>query len=673
MTDRTDTKLDEMRQRYERASEACRDLYDMASEDEKFVTVPGAQWDTKLKARRGDRPMYEFPKLAGHVRQVINEMRQARPQGKVRGTEESDKGLAELMQGICRNIESVSNAEQAYDIAFEKAVKGGFGVWRICTDYARDEDFELDIFIEAARNPRAVKFDPAARKIDKRDAQFAFVEELIPRTEFQRKYPDASLVDFDADGSGDLVAWREAGMIRIAEYWYKEPKKRRLLALSDGRVLLADQIAKEAGIEEGQVDGLLLQMQVQVEREREVDGHIVRMRLTNGHQWLTEPYDFPSKFIPLVPVYGNIEDIDGDDYWQGMVRSNKDMQRLHNVHRTAVVEAVAKSPKAPFITKLKWIKGMERFWKNANSEDYPYLPVNDEAEAMPQRATQAEVPVALMQLAQLDNEDIKAGTGQFNASIGATSNETSGKAINARKQQGAVATFNYIDNLAYSIKYTYEILTDMVPQVYDTPRVVRVLGPDGGEKWKSLYQEVLDPATGQVVVLNDIRKGKYDITMTVGPSFATQRMEAVDAFTQMLGQMGPGLPPAIAALMAYMAVKNMDLPGGEDVDAAFRKMLVAQGVMEPKEGDQPPPPPQPNPKDITDAKKSDAQAQLYGAQAQGQELENIETEQRLQAQQILMGLPPPMQPPPAEMPMPDQMQPPQGGFSLPETTGGMPA
>lgn len=687
MADRTDTTLDEMRRRYTTASDACATLYDMAAEDERFVTVPGEQWDSRLKARRAGRPMFEFPKLAAHVRQVENEMRQGRPQGKVRGTKDSDRGLAELMQGICRNIEAVSNAEQAYDIAYQKAVKGGMGVWRIVTDYASDDDFELDIFIKPVRNPRSVKFDPAAREIDRRDGHFTFVEELIPRDQYQREHPDADLTDFDADGSQDMSRWREAGLIRRAEYWYKDPVKERLLALSDGRVLRANELAKQLRIKLEEIDPFLQQQGIVIVRERPIDTHVVRMRLTNGHQWLSEPYDFPSKFIPVVPVFGNIEDIDGEDYWQGMVRSNKDQQRLHNVHRTAIVEAVAKAPKAPFILKRSWIKGNENQWKHANSEDYPYLVVSDEATEMPKRAAQADLPVALLQLAGLDNEDIKANTGLHNASLGAQSNETSGRGILARQQQGATATYNYSDNLSYAIRYSYEILVDMIPRVMDTPRVVRILGPDGGEKFKQLYQEVTDPATGQTVVLNDVRKGKYSIETTIGPSFATQRMEAVEAFTQMLGQMGSGLPPQIGALMAYMAVKNMDLPGVEELDAAFRKILVAQGVVQPKDGEEPPAPAQPDPKLMADAQKIIAQAQLYGAQAEGQQLENMTVAQQLQLQQLLPqilaqlqgGMPPDAaQPPPMDatgmqLPAPDPTQPPQGGFSLPVPTGGIPA
>lgn len=664
-----DDALAEMLKRRDLASEACVELYDKARDDVRFVTVPGAQWDEKLKARRGDRPTYEFPKLASHVRQVVNEMRQNRPQGKVRGTEEGDAGLAEIMQGLCRNIESVSNADQAYDIGYDFAVKGGFGAWRICTDYLNDEDFEQDIFIEPIRNPFAVKFDPAAIEIDRSDAGFAFVEELVSKDDFERRWPNASLQDWE--DNNDCVTWREKNQVLIAEYWYKDPIKVEMWALSNGAVVSVEELEKRAK-DQGQptdaptLEALLAAEGIAVTKRREVESHVVKMRITNGNEWLTEPYEFPSKYIPIIPCWGNITSIDGQDYWFGMVRPSKDQQRLHNVHRTAAIEAVAKAPKAPFIVKQSWIKGLERFWRNANAEDYPYLPVADSADMMPQRAAQAEIPAALLQLSALDNEDIKANTGIYDASLGARSNETSGRGILARQQQGATATFNYIDNLAYAIRYTYKILVDMIPRVYDTPRVVRVLGPDGGEKWKQLYQQVTDPQTGDTVTLNDLSKGKYDVTITVGPSFATQRMEAVDAFTTLLGQMGPGLPPPIASLMAYSAIKNMDLPGMDDVDSAFRQILVSGGVLKPKDGEQAPEPQQPDPKMMADAKKADAdatksqaQAQLYGEQAIGQAIENA-------AGMALLG--------PTPQPQPMQMnQPPPGGFFVPEQTGGFPA
>lgn len=594
-------QLSEMLDRYRRADDCARDLYDHAREDIRFVTIPGAQWDEKLKSRRGDRATYEFPKLQGHVRQVVNSMRQTRPQGKVRGVEESDTGLAEIMNGLCRNILDVSNADLAHDIAFEKAVQGGMGWWRIRTRYDDDDSFDQCIYVEPIRNPFAVKIDPAANAIDKRDALFAFVEEWMPDTEFERQYPKAKKQDFDGDQ--DAKHWQDAHKTRVAEYWYKKPVKRTLLALSTGQTVWQD----ETDVAGFQAAG------IQIVKTRLVDSHKVCMRLTNGAEWLTEEQEFPCKFIPLVPCWGQIDLVDDEEYWQGLVRQSKDQQRLHNVHRTAVVEAVAKAPKAPFIAKLKWIKGLESMWNRANEADFPVLPVNDEADGMPQRAAQAEIPTALIQLAQLDNDDIKAATGIFDPSLGSQSQETSGVAIARRQSQSAVSTFNYIDNLSYAIRFEYEILIDMIPRVYDTPRVVRILGTDGGEEWKQLYQTVTDPTTGQQSIVNDISKGKYDITVTVGPSYPTQRMEAVQAFSQLVGQLGPSFPP-LAMLLAYEVVKNLDLPGNEEVLAAVRQILVSQGLLKPQDGEQPPQQ-GPNPMQQAQMQKLAAETALRAAQA----------------------------------------------------------
>ncbi len=601
MADEND-KLAEMRKRYARASEAVTTLYDKASEDIKFVTKPGAQWDDKTRAARGNRPCYEFPKLKGQVLQVINSQREARPQGKVRGVEESDQGLAEIMQGLCRNIESVSNADMAYDIAFDASVKGGFGAWRVTTDYRSQDDFDLEIIVKPIYNQFSVKFDSAAVERDRRDAEWAFVEETMPEDAFKRRFPEADLASFDDDK--ECQDWRDAGKIRVAEYWWKEPVTRELLALSNGDVVDGEEVDEETLSAAG----------ISVLRRRTIESHKVMSVLTNGHEFLNDPTEFPSKFIPIIPVWGEITNIDGEDYWQGMVRPAKDQQRLHNTHRTAVVEAVAKTSKAPYILKMKWIKGLESFWKRANAEDYPYLPVSDEADELPKRSPPPDIPAALIQLANMDSDDIKAATGIYDASLGARGNETSGVAIGQRKQQGAVATFHYQDNLSYAMRYQYEIFIDMIPRVYDTPRVVRILGEDGGAKWKQLYQEVIDPETGETHVLNDISKGKYDVTITTGPSYATQRVEAVDTFAQLAGQIGSSFP-AIGPLLAYQVVQNLDLPGSEEVATALRKQLVAQGLMEPKEGEQPPAPPQPDPRLMATVQKILADAERAKADA----------------------------------------------------------
>ena len=641
MADNNSDALAEMRERYDRAREYWDPVFDRAREDIKFVAVPGNQWPEDLRTRRGkNRHCYEFPKLRGQVQQIINEQKQTRPNIRIRGAEESDRGLADIMRGIIYNIASVSNADNARDIAYENAVRGGIGFYRVTTDYANQDDFNLDIQIRPIRNFCGAYCDPAAVEIDRRDALFWFVPESIPESEFERKYPGASLTDFYADVT--CHSWRDAGRVMVAEYWYKKPYKKTILQLRNGEVV-------------EDKDGIREQLAAEIIRERVIDCHKVYSVLTNGHEFLTEPVEFPCKHIPIIPVFGNIDCIDGEDEISGAVRFAKDAQRLHNVHRTAMIEAIAKAPKAPFVARRGDIGQFKSMWDNANSEDYPVLYVEDKAQIMPQRTSQAEVPVALIQAAQIDNEDMKAATGVPDAAMGLRSNEASGAAQRERKLQSATATYNYLDNLLKAMKFEAEILLELIPNIYDTPRVVRTLGPDGGEKWTQLYRQVVDPETGQEITLNDIGKGKYDAVIDIGPTYATQRMEAAEMYANMAGQLGSAMPP-LTAFLAYMVAKNTDAPEMEEADAVMRKILMNAGVpLEPKDGDQPPPQPQPNPKDIASAEKDKAQAAKYQADTEAQQLANMENAARIGMQFGELGFEP--------MPMDPPQQ--QGGFGMP--------
>lgn len=618
---KTADKLAEMRKRYDRAREYWDPIFDECRDDIRFVKVPGNHATEELKRRRKGRHLYEFPKLRGQLMQVVNEQRQSRPSAKVRGVEESDRGLAQIMQGILYNIDSVSNAELARDIAFDAAVHGGFGVYRVTTDYVRQDDFDLDIQVKPIRNPFGAYCDPAASELDRRDALFWFVPESMPEEQFSAEYPNASLTDFY--DNPDCGEWRDAGKVTVAEYWYKERSEYEVFALSTGEIVKSTEMTEEQAIALG----------LQIVRRKSVVGHKVMQCLTNGHEFLTEPVEFPCRFIPIIPVFGNIDFIDGEDVITGAVRFAKDQQRLHNVHRTAMIEAMAKAPKAPFVGPAKAFEGYEHFWQNANAEDYAFLPYNDQAQTPPQRTQQAEVPVALIQAAQIDNEDMKAATGVSDAAMGMRSNESSGAAQRERKMQSATATYNYIDNLIRAIRFETEIKLDMIPRVYDKSRVVRTLGPDGGEKWVQLYREVQDPTTGATVILNDISKGKYDFTVSSGPSYATQRMEAAEMYANMAGQVGAAMPE-LTALLAYLVVKNTDSPDAEEVDNIIRRTLVNKGLIEPKEGDQPPPQQQPNPKDMASAKKMEAETE-------GIQIDNFAKAGQIGLEMGQMGMAPP--------------------------------
>ena len=263
---------------------------------------------------------------------------------------------------------------------------------------------------------------------------------------------------------------------------------------------------------------------------------------------------------------------------------------------------------------------------------------------------------------QLSADDIKGVTGIYDASLGARSNETSGRAIMARKQEGDVANYDYQDNVARAILYTGIIINDLIPHIYDTERQARILGEDGTIDYVTINQPVWNEAEQRWATVNDIRIGKYDITISTGPSYTTQRMETLDAMMQLAQSQGP-----MAMLAQYGVLKNMDTPGMDDVREGMRKLLVGQGLLEPSQEDPPPTPPEPNPKDVADAEKNASQAALNAARAEGQQLRNQQAATEWGLQMGAMGVPIPM----------DQMQPnqpPQGGFFMPDGTapGGIP-
>lgn len=561
--------MKDMRDRYERAVEAEREQRDLALDDIKFVTIPGNQWDEKQRKARRGRPCYEFPILRSHWRQVVNDQKKARPGIKVRAVEDGDAKGAELRQGIIRNIESVSNAERAYDGAFELMTASGFGAWRVVTEYSEDDGWEQDIRIKPIADPlSSVWHDPDAKAPDLRDAKYWFVEENMPRAEFKARWPKAELSDFESSANKGTHDWFRKDTVRVAEYHEMVPVTKTLLLLSDGRSIDKAEVTPEMA-QQFMGEG------VTVDRERTVKAHKPVVSIVSGAEVLEGPTDTVFSRIPIVACYANRHFIDGRWVWAGMVRFSRDPQKLLNYNLTTGQEVLAKQHKATPILTPKMLEGdgVKALWDASNSIDAPYLPITPDPvmPGGPYYLTPPPLHAAFIQMGQMATDMLKASDGIFDASVGARSNETSGKAIMARQAQGDTATFDYQDALSFAIQCTGEIVLSALPKVYDTPRAMRVLGKDGAEDWVKLYESVQNPETGREEVINDLSAGKYDVTVSTGPAYDTQRMEFVDMLTQ-LGQTNP----AIAAGVPDLIVGSLDFPKAEEAAERLKLMLPPQ-------------------------------------------------------------------------------------------------
>jgi hypothetical protein len=567
-------KLIEIRERYKKAVDADRENRQDAMDDMKFVYEPGEQWEDNVRTERGNRPMYEFNKVRVSVKRVVNDMRANRPQGKVRGVEEGDKKTAEIYEGLIRNIWNTSDGDTVIDQAAEYQVAGGMGAWRVTVDYASPDAWEQDIRIEPIRNPFLLYADPASQDYLKRDARYWFLTSKMPRNEFEARWPKAAKADFDDEVQfDDEDTWDDGERVRVVEYWYKEPVKQTIVLLSDGRTVNADELEQHAE--------QLMQAGVQVIKSREVMAHKIRMCIASGDAILEEA-EWAGTEFPFVLVYGENLLIDGENRWFGLTRYAKDPQRAYNYTRTYAIETIARAPQAKFWATPTQAKGLTDQWAEAHKKNWPFLLSNPDPQqpGFPQPMNYADVPPAVVNEMQFSSEDIKAVTGIFDASLGARSNEQTGVAIRARQAQGEIAVYNFMDNLSKGIRRTWEILIDLIPKVYDTPRIMRVLGTDGAENYVELNKP--DPVTG--AVLNDITHGKYDVTVTVGPSFSTQRQEAAEVYMAMAQA-----NPAIMQIAGDLIFKSLDLPYADKIADRLKAMLPPQLQQLEAQGSEVPP------------------------------------------------------------------------------------
>jgi len=556
--------MKEMRDRYDRAVEAEIENRRLAISDFKFVAVPGNQWDDAQKKARKNRPCYEIPILRSNWRQVVNDQKKARPGIKVRPVENGDAKGAELRQGLLRNIESRSNAERAYDSAFELLTATGFGAWRVKTAYSTEDAWDQDLVIESIVDPlNSVWVDPDAKSPDSRDAMFGFIEDTMSREAFKDKYPDADCVSFESSAQRGMGAWFSDKNVRVVEYLRKKPIKKTLVLLSDGRSIDANEITAELAAQ-------LQQQGITVKKQREFDTYKVVSSICSGVEEIDGPHDVVFDRLPIITVYANRHFIEGKWYWCGMTRPARDPQKLANYNITTGQEALAKQHKALPIVTAKMLEGdgVKKMWDASNSVDIPYLPITPD-HAMPGGPYFLQPPsvhASFVQMGQMSIDMVKMATGIYDASLGARSNETSGKAITARQNEGDTATFDYQDALNFGIQSTGEILLPAFPKVYDTQRAMRVLGKDGSEKMVNLYEEAPDGSKA-----NDLSIGKYDVSISVGPNYDTMRMEFVDALTQ-LGQGNPMVQQATADLV----MKASDFPGADEAAERLKMLLPPQ-------------------------------------------------------------------------------------------------
>jgi hypothetical protein len=521
-----------------------------ALNDIKFAA--GDQWPVEIQNSRNleSRPCLTINKIDAYIRQVTNQQRMQRPRIKVHPVNNlADYKIAQIIEGITRHIEVNSNADTAYDTAFDYAVRMGWGYWRVNTKYVSEDSFDQEIFIDTIDNPFTVYFDPNSILPDGSDAERCLITTVMDKKIFREYYPGADDgANFQQRSAGDDTAeWITKEDIRVAEFFYVERERAKLYLLSDGTSGFADSDNFFARVE---ASGLT------VVDERDSFRKVVKWMKCTSLEILEEK-TMAGKYIPVVPCYGAQVIIDDKRKKYGLVRFAKDPQRMYNFWRTSMTESVALAPKAKWLLAEGQDEGHENEWAQANIKSSPVLrykqkDIEGVPAPAPVRLQPEPPPMGIMEAAGAISADLQMVLGVLDPNQ-LPSGNISGKALQGQQNQVDLSNFHYYDNLTRSIRHTGKIILDLIPKIYDTQRVMRIIGSDGQPDMTTINEQ---NEIGEV--LNDVTVGEYDVVMDTGPGFQTKRQQAVESMMPLMTG-----NPELFNVAGDLVFRNMDFPGAD--------------------------------------------------------------------------------------------------------------
>lgn len=586
-----ETILEQFRIRADEAVSAWAPIHEDAMLNVRMQS--GDQWDEAAKTDRQDpncpRPMLTLNQLPKYVRRVLGDAKQNRISIKVRPIEPDrgprvsnvagtkDYSAAELREGIISNIEYTSKAERAYDTGLEHAVTGGFGWLRVIKRYSTPDGFQQELAIRAVRNRYSVMMDPSAMFADEPDmasAQYALVSQWMRADDLKKRYGKDVRDDapFDTGRTIHPEWWTSGDRRRIAEYFWRETESTSYLLLSDQRVIETPPRKSEA-----ELAAWLDQNQLQVVRERKGEKTVVRWALSTFSQIIDGPYVWDGGYIPIIPVLGPEMQVGDRMIYAALTRDSLDAQRMHNYWWTSATEIVAAAPKAPWVAEASSVGPYIKDYRTSMRRPIPVLLYDGSENVHPPRreplggGSGAEIALALNA-----NDAIKSTIGIFDASLGARSNETSGRAIDARAAEADTGTFAWHDAIAKAVERVGVILLDLIPHVMDTQQVARLRFPEDSEDEVVINQLISTPDGGTIKV-GDLASPRCDAVVKTGPSFATRRAEAAAAMMEFI-KINPAAAPAVGDLVAAAS----DWPQADSFTKRLRKM-VPRELLEPSE------------------------------------------------------------------------------------------
>lgn len=568
----SDQKHSEMIGRLREAQEAEYDNRQMVREADHFLNKRDGQWEPEIINRFGNKPRYTFDESNPIVDDIMGEMSAAEFNVRVSPSgSEASRDTAQIFEGIIRTIENISNARHIYDASARIMVGTGIDGWRVVQAYRDDNSFQQDLLIKKIPDfQNSVWFDPGSVDQTMEDSEETWVLTSLTKREYDSMFPEGSGNSVQSDMTSQVYSYKKPNEIVVGEYLYRVRKKRQLALMSDGSVFVIDDDFKKV-IDEMAGKG------VRVVRTREREYHEVYQKIFDGSDWLRESSKTVFSYIPIIPVYGNFRISESKVIYRGIVESIRDAQRVINYAESRKIEETALSPRGKiWMTKDQAQSPDVRQTLrtlNTNMDPVQFYDFAD-GQGVPQYMGSPTANPALSDTSISAQNHIQRTSGTFDEARGAAPAHRSGEAVNLLQKKSDNPKRKWFTSMEIAIQHTGKILVDAIPKVYDTQQQMILTGRDGTQDKITIRQRIRDSQSGQIVELNDLSKGTYDVVCSSGPAFQSRQQETVTAINEMAA-----LDPSILQIGADILLNNITAPGIDKIAERKRLQMVMSGVI----------------------------------------------------------------------------------------------
>lgn len=576
---------------FQRIQDAVYDERRQCLKDRRFYSIAGGQWEGNLGEQFKNKPKFEMNKIHLSIIRIISEWRNNRiTVDFVDKFEQDDEKLADTLDGLYRATEKDSCADESYDNGFEEAVGGGFGAWRLRTEYEDEYDDENElqkISIEPIYDAdNTVFFDLGAKRQDKSDAKRAYILIPITLTDFEERYPNKkSLASWDKSIHQVEFDWVKGEDSYLCEHYRIEEQSETIFIYE-----YSDKTEKryrESDFENDKdLKSLLRATGAKKVREKKIRIKKVHKYIMSALEIVEDCGYIAGSEIPIVPVYGKRWVVDGIERQMGHVRLAKDAQRLKNMLISKLGEISALSSVEKPIVTPQQINNHKNMWETDNIKNYPYLLLNGlkDKDGNLQPVGQLAytkppvIPPALAALLQITEQDMKDLLGNQEKGEEIKSN-ISGKVVELIQDKLDMQVYIYLSNMAKGIKRSGEIWLGMAKEIYvEDNREIKAIGRDDKALKATINRPIM--IEGEQKRENDIANAKYDIAVSVGPSSRSKRASTVRDLTAMMQVVQD---PETLQVLSFMAIMNMEGEGIDETREFYRKRLVRMGAIDPTE------------------------------------------------------------------------------------------